>query len=75
MTGNNYWLYVAPIVFFITLIFWVCLLLIGGHRKEKPRQEKVDKRGPVEGATLEGSPAQLNAGHFEEQPDIDEREP
>jgi hypothetical protein len=75
MTGANYWLVVAPVIFFLTLVFWVCLLLIAGQRKRDYAHKEAARKGPVEGAIVEGSPAQVNAGHFEDLPDMEKRSP
>jgi hypothetical protein len=72
MTGDNYWLVVGPVVFFLTLIGWVVLLLVGGSRDRRYRHEDLGKRGAVAGAIVEGSPAQVNSGHVIDLPDFDE---
>ncbi len=74
MTGDNYWLVVGPIVFFVTLIGWVVLLLVGGTRERHYKREDIGKRGPAAGAIVEGSPGQVNAGHVIELPDKAEPE-
>jgi len=75
VTGDNYWLIVAPIVFFVTLIGWVVLLLVGGTRDRQYRHKDIGKRGAVAGAIVEGSPAQVNSGRVIELPDVTEDEP
>jgi hypothetical protein len=64
MTGDNYWLYIGPVVFFVTLIGWVCLLLIPELRRGNggTPPEDLHNKGPVAGAIIEGSPAQVKPG-------------
>ncbi len=61
MTGDNYWLVVGPLVIAATIVFWIALVTYADHRRRHyGPAEGGERRGPVSGGTIEGSPAQLN---------------
>ncbi|SEG85931.1 hypothetical protein SAMN04489712_118110 [Thermomonospora echinospora] len=63
--GDNYWLWLAPILLGLALVTWL-LLTLRAARRRVPHPEKLPggspHRGPIQGGTFEGDPGQRNPG-------------